>query len=273
MSNYRILASDLDGTLLNSKGVVSEENQGAIRDLTRRGVYFVPSSGRTLSEIPSMIRDNPSVRYIIHSDGAVVHDKQTGERLDLSMPREKVGVLLDILSEYDVSMTVRHQGRSYTAKKWFCDEAGIYYRLNDTWQDFVYAYSTPVENFMSFCRGLDFVEMICVFFHSQDELEACRDRLTKMGMYAVTSSDPANLEIIDGCAGKGEALLRLAKHLGLDASQTIAVGDSPNDRNMIEKAGFGLAMENACQELKAVADATACHCDEHVVKYILEAYL
>jgi len=273
MSNYRILASDLDGTLLNSRGVVSEENQAAIRDLTESGVYFVPSSGRTLFEIPSMIRDNPFVRYIIHSDGAVVHDKQTGERLDMSMPWEKVSVLLDVLSEYDVSMTVRHQGRSYTAQEWFCDEAGIYYRLNDTWQEFIYDYSTPVEDFQSFCRGLESVEMICVFFHSQDELEACRARLMRMGTYEVTSSDPANLEIIDVGVGKGEALLRLAEHLGVDPSATIAVGDSPNDRNMIEKAGLGLAMENACTELKALADATACHCDRHVVRYIMDTYL
>lgn len=273
MSNYRILASDLDGTLLNSEGVVSEENEAAIRALTGRGVYFVPSSGRTLYEIPPMIRDNPCVRYIIHSDGAVVYDKQTGKRIDMSMSKELAGCLLDILLEYDVCMTVRNQGHSYTAEEWYHDEAGTYYRLTEQYQNFIYEYVTPVSDFASFCRSLDSVEMICVFFHRQDELVACRDRLVKMGKYGIAASESANIEIFDRRAGKGEALLRLAEHLGLAASQTIAVGDSPNDRNMIEKAGLGLAMQNACAELKDLADDTVCHCDEHVVQYILKNIL
>ena len=137
MSNYRILASDLDWTLLNSKGMVSEENEATIRDLTEKGVFFVPASGRTLCEIPSIIRDNPFIRYIIHSDGAVVYDKQTGERIDASMSREVARMLMDILLEYDVSMTVRNKGKSYTAKEWWDDEVAQYYRIPDAYQRFI----------------------------------------------------------------------------------------------------------------------------------------
>lgn len=273
MSNYRILASDLDGTLLNSYGLISKENDSAIRALSEKGVCFVPSSGRTLCEIPKEIREHPCVRYIIHSDGAVVYDKETGYRIDMSMSGEMARRALDILFEYDVSMTVRNHGRSYTDIKWWNDEAGRYYRLTDAYQEFIYEYSTSVDNFEQFCRSLDSVEMICVFFHSAQEQEECRDRLLKTGNYGVAASEPANLEIFDRQAGKGEALLRLARHLDLDVSQTIGVGDSPNDRNMIERAGLGLAMQNACEELKGLADATVCHCDEHVVKYIWEKYI
>lgn len=273
MSNYRIVASDLDGTLFTTKGKVSKENEEAIRALTERGVLFVPSSGRALYEIPSMVRDNPYVRYIIHSDGAAVYDKQTGECLDASMPRELAVELLDILSEYDVSMTVRNQGKSYTAAKWYNDEAGDYYRVPKSYQQFIYRYSVSVEDFDSFCRALDSVEMICVFFHRQEELEACRERLLGIPRFGVAASHPTNIEVFDARAGKGEALLRLAEHLGIDAAQTVGVGDSPNDRNMIERAGLGLAMANADEGLKEIADAVACHNDEHVVSYILNRYI
>ena len=273
MPNYRILASDLDGTLISTKGTVSEENEAAIRALTERGVFFVPCSGRALYEIPPMIRDNPYVRYIIHSDGACVYDKQTGERLDASMPKESVALLLDILSEYDVSMTVRHMGKSYTAAKWWNDEAGRYHRVPDAYQKFIYRYSESVAEFNSFCRNLDSVDMVCVFFHDQDELVSCRERLMKLPQFGVAASHDTNIEVFDSRAGKGEALLRLAEHLGFGADQTIGVGDSPNDRNMLERAGLSLAMANACEELKALADETVCHCDEHVVQYILEHYI
>ena len=270
---YRIVASDLDGTLLNSQGKLSAENEQAMQALTEKGVFFVPSSGRTLEEIPLFIRENPSVRYIIHSDGAAVYDKQTGERIDLSMSQESARTVLDILAEYETNMTVRHLGKSYVDERMFNDEAGRYYRLQDDFQQYIYDYSIPVTNFDLFCRSLDSIEMICVFFHDQAEQDACRDRLLKLGAYGVAASEPTNLEIFDKNAGKGSALLRLAEHLGVDRSQTIAVGDSPNDLDMLSKAGLGLAMGNAAPEIQAMADAVACRNDEHVVSYILHTYI
>ena len=103
---YRIIASDLDGTLLNDKKEVSPENIAAIARMAELGVYFVPCSGRTLSEIPENVKSIPSVRYIIHSDGAVIHDKVTGERIERCMTQGAVKPALDILFEYENSMTV-----------------------------------------------------------------------------------------------------------------------------------------------------------------------
>lgn len=273
MQNYLVVASDLDGTLLNLNGELTPENETAIQQMADYGVYFVPASGRTLCEIPSNILNLPGVRYIIHSDGAVVYDKQTGDRIDMSMSRELAGELLDILLEYDVSMTVRNHGKSYTDEKWWNDEAGRYYRLTQSYQDFIYEYSESVKEFEAFCRSLDSVEMICAFFHDPEEQEACRARLLQLGKFGVAASEPGNIEVFDCRAGKGEALLRLAEHLKLDASQTIGVGDSPNDINMIEKAGLGLAMANAYEVLKEVADEIACHCDEHIAQYVLKKYI
>ena len=64
--NYHIIASDLDGTLLNSAGVISPENLAAIHELTEKGSHFVPASGRGYSEMPQQIHDCPDIRYIIH---------------------------------------------------------------------------------------------------------------------------------------------------------------------------------------------------------------
>ena len=86
------------------------------------------------------------------------------------------------------------------------------------------------------------------------------------------SSEPYNIECLDITSGKGVALLKLAEKLGFDKSQTMAVGDSKNDENSITLAGLGLAMKNASDELKRVADKVICSNNEHVVKYLLENY-
>ena len=64
MRNIKIIASDLDGTLLNSNSEVSAENLEAIRKLAEKGVFFVPATGRSLSEIPKAIAYIPEIRYI-----------------------------------------------------------------------------------------------------------------------------------------------------------------------------------------------------------------
>jgi len=78
----------------------------------------------------------------------------------------------------------------------------------------------------------------------------------------VSSSVADNVEINQARANKGEALLALAAHLGLKREQTIAFGDGLNDLSMLEQAGIGVAMANACDEAKAIADWIAPSCDE-----------
>ena len=74
-------------------------------------------------------------------------------------------------------------------------------------------------------------------------------------------------------AGKGNALYALAEHLNIPYEQTIAVGDSTNDSQMVEMAGLGLAMDNAFDELKAIADETICNNEHHAIDYILKNYI
>ena len=76
MQNYKLIVSDLDGTLLNEEMETGERNDAAIRAFFERGILFVPSSGRTYYEIPESVRENPYVRYVIYSNGTAVYDKK-----------------------------------------------------------------------------------------------------------------------------------------------------------------------------------------------------
>ena len=112
---YQIIASDLDGTLLTDDKRISDENMAAIKELTARGVHFVPSSGRAFGEIPALVKDIPEVRYVIYSDGAGVYDKQTGDRIETCMPQALVHQALDILEQYDMTISMRYVGDCYVA--------------------------------------------------------------------------------------------------------------------------------------------------------------
>ena len=271
--NYKIVASDLDGTLFNNAKEVTQENLSAIDRMAKLGVYFVPSSGRTLREIPENVKEIPSVRYILHSDGAVVYDKLTGERIEACMSREVARPALDILFDYENSMTVRYKGESYVNAKEHNTEYYTRHRVDKFYQDMIYDVCRPMWDYKRFCYGLDGIEMICIHFHSQEALEECKERLERVEGISVTRLEVQSIEVYDERAGKGNGLRRLADHLGCTYEETIAVGDSGNDIDMLKKAGLSLVMSNGLDIAKAEADAIICSNEEHCAKYILENYI
>ena len=271
--NYKIVASDLDGTLFDNKKNVSPENLAAIDKMAELGVCFVPSSGRTLREIPENVKGIPSVRYILHSDGAVIYDKKTGERLEACMSQDVVRPALDILFDYENSMTVRYKGESYVNAAQHNTEYYTYHRLDKFYQDMIYNVCRPMWDYKRFCYGLDGIEMICIHFHSPEALEECKERLERVDGISVTRLEIQSIEIYDKMAGKGNGLRRLADHLGCKYEETIGVGDSGNDLDMLRKAGLSLVMSNGLDIAKAEADEIVCSNEEHVAKYILENYI
>ncbi|MBQ7897533.1 MAG: Cof-type HAD-IIB family hydrolase [Clostridia bacterium] len=268
--NYKIIACDLDGTLLNSKMEVTKENLQAIKELGERGVIFVPCTGRTYAEVPEEIRELPGVRYFIHSGGAVVYDKKTGERIEMCMTREKCDIVLNKVAEYHTFTVVRYDGKSYVNKETHNEECYVEHRLSENCRRFLFTTNNAIDNFKEFSYSVSPVEATCTYFKYQEEQDECREFFEKTGLFQVVSSEPYNIECLDSTSGKGVALLKLAEKLGIDRSETIAVGDSKNDENSITLAGLGLAMKNASDELKKLADKVVCSNDEHVVKYILE---
>ncbi len=273
MPAYKILSTDLDGTLFAGGTYISEENRNAIDALTDRGVLFVPNSGRSLAEIPQELINHPRVRYIIHSDGATVFDKKTGERILLCMPREVSHRVLALLRPYKTSLSVRQGGKCYLDAERHNEADYSAHGIDVGWQKFFHRYGTPVQDFERFCKATDEIEMICAFFPDEGERQAAIAALRAYSEVQFAYTAPNNIEIFWKNAGKGNALLALAKACDIDPAATIAVGDSTNDSDMIKKAGLGLAMENACPELKEIADAVICNNREHAMAYILAHYI
>ena len=273
MATYKIVASDLDGTLLTNEHVLSPENAKAISAMNALGVFFVPFTGRTLSEILPALRDNPDVRYICYSNGATILDKATGKKIEFVISNEKLNALFDVLTKYEVHYAVRHGGTCYCDASQMNDQAYSYYNLTSDHVDCVKTYSTPVKEFIPFARSLDSVEVVAMFFRHKDDLKKCQAEVLALGGLGAAGVSEYNLEVFNTDAGKGNSLQALANELNVPMPSVIAMGDSDNDVSMIKVAGLGLSTSNGNDNIKALADKVICSCDEHTAQYVLENFI
>ena len=107
------------------------------------------------------------------------------------------------------------------------------------------------------------VEKFCMFFHSVKEAQQYLPRFTAIEGVEVVQGAPDNIEVTAAGVNKGESLLALADHLGIPREATLAVGDSENDRAMLEKAGIAAVMANGMEHIRKLADIVSENDNDH----------
>lgn len=271
---YKIVASDLDGTLLNEEQAVSEENFRAISEMKRLGVEFVPTTGRGMNEVDISLINSPDIRYIITSNGAAVFDKKLGKKiLTRYISRDSMRLILDTVRPYNVFIVVHEGGKTYYDKDKYNPEFLNICGVGEYCGYIIGKYAEAVENFESFLLSSCEVELTSMFFELDEGLRSGKQIFEDSGRLCAASPSPNNLEVYSSDAGKGKTLAAFADKIGVDIEDVIAVGDSNNDATLIENAGLGLAVANACDALKEIADQTICENSEHIAKYVLEHFI
>ncbi len=270
---YKIIATDLDGTLFNRNMELSRENARAISRLTQLGVQVVPTTGRALGEMPDSIKKNPDIRYIISSNGALIHDMKTGACEKICMPKELSSQLFADIFSCEAESLVHFNGESYVDADGYSEENYIYHNFNENYRKLIFSTNLPAPDFENFCYSMDAVEMICTSFHSPDERSKCLEKFSKMNDVLIAVTTPHNMELFYAKTSKGTALERLCGMLGADISETIGMGDSENDLTLLRSAGLSLAVENATPTLKEIADRIICSNEDHAMKYVLENFI
>ncbi len=267
---YKLLVSDLDGTLLTEDMKISPENAEAIKNISEMGIEFTVSSGRTLYEIPLCIRENPYIRYIAYSNGTAVYDKVLGRDIAAHrIERTVINNVYDVLRDYDTARSIHVMGRAYVADETVSDENCLEYQINDYYKE-ILRQGERIASDEALARSSDGVEAVVIFFRDDNEIEPCRKRLEQISGITVTSSIAHNLELCSDKAGKGEALKLLSMHLGLSRDELIAVGDNMNDTSMFRAAGLSFCAGNGSDEAKALATKAICRADEHTAKCVCE---
>ncbi len=269
----RLVASDLDGTLLNSSGELSEENAEAIRTLNEMGIYFVPATGRTYKELIPAIAENPYIRYYVLSSGAAVYDKYTDVCSSISLPSDTVRRIFRIFGNYE-HFGIAHCGKSAIMSVRELKATPLVYGYL---RELFLEVAEDVDNFRENLEARDDVDMLCAVFESAEVLDAVVAAVKEIGGVEVCTKTLGrgvyNIEICAGGADKGSAVARLADMLGIDYSEVATLGDSANDYSMISKFENSFAVENARSLIKDSANYSLCSNNNHAIKNLLERFI
>ena len=282
MGAIRIVALDLDGTLLDSEKRLSEVNRDALARAAEKGVEIVPTTGRFFGMMPPAVRDLPFVRYAITINGAQVYDRET----DTAIVRDEIPLdvalgVMEVLDRYDVIYDCYRQNWGWMTAA--LQEKAADYATNEHYLRMVREFRKPVPELKAHLRETAAngdVQKIMLFAANR-ERSAAIDRLrglsdeiaARFPEIKVTASTWNNLELNIRTAHKGNALRRFAEHLGLTLENCMAFGDGMNDFTMVEAAGLGIAMANAEPEVKRVAKDMVPSNDEDGVARGIEKWI
>ncbi len=268
--DIRLVAVDLDGTLLNRKKEITPGTRRAVQACAERGIIVMPATGRPATGFPAVLEALPGTRYALTSNGALVYDFAEKHAIyeDL-LSVEHTLEILDFARDYDLMVDIYTDGNGYSEKRNL--ENLEHFSFAPGMTDYVIRTRIPVDDMRSFVseRGRP-VEKIVFFFHEPAGKPEMERTLAQFPFLRVTDALENNLELNHVTANKGASLLRFGEKLGIAREQIMAFGDGRNDCDMIRAAGTGVAMANACAELKAAADMETLSNDEDGVAAVLE---
>jgi Cof subfamily protein (haloacid dehalogenase superfamily) len=280
----KCIASDMDGTLLNSNQQISEENKAAILKAQAQGIEFVVATGRSYQEATYVLAQAGLTCPVICVNGAEVRSKE-GEVLSATpIDKQLASEVAARLSDKDVYFEVYTNKGAFTTdmdkaisilidivmsanpeanREEITDVAGA--RLRDglihTIEDYELLFAD--ENYQ--------IYKLLAFSLEAGRLESANQSLLELEGLAVSTSGHDNLEITNEQAQKGIALESFVTEKGMDLTETMAIGDNYNDVSMFEKAGRSVAMGNADYYIKSLCDViTDTNEASGVAKAILE---
>lgn len=269
----KLIALDLDGTLLNSKKIITERTLRTLKLCAEKGIFIVPATGRTEEGIPEQLKKLPGVRYAVTTNGAVICDLQKKEVISRQgITWEIVLELIELLKERPVMYDAYIMGRGKSEKRFL--EHLEDYNIKPEICSLIRATRDEVPDLQEYIKKERcMVDKMNIMFRNKNDKALLRTELEKESRVLVTSSMPGNLEINAAGVTKGGGLALLRAYLGLKREETLAFGDGENDLPMILEAGIGVAMENAALFLKESADKIAASNDEDGVAVMLEEVL
>lgn len=280
-TEIKLLALDMDGTLLDSAGHISEASRAAMRAAQERGVQVVLATGRDYNGIPWAELEGVKLDYAITTNGSAVY--RIADRACLFEKCLPCGVGADIfdwLLERQVYIDVFIDGRDYVPREVLPLVEKLV--MPDYVMQSLRTKRTPIDNLSGRLRAgsLHIQKGTLNFWPEADGTphafaETAAFIAAQKGITAVDGGF-GNLEFTAAGVSKATALSWLAARLNVSLAQTMAVGDSENDTEMLRAAGLGVAMGNAPAPVRALAAAVTASNDEDgaakaIEKYILNA--
>lgn len=280
----QLIASDMDGTLLNEKMEISKENITAIKRAQTAGIEFIVATGRSIEEALPILKEAGINCRFITSNGAQVFDQNGKNIATVGIDKEKLKQVIAILRRHKLyfelftdqgGYTENSAARLTTVAQWLRSTSPTLSEAQAL--DIAKGHMTTlpindVENFDQVLanQSLRILKVFVMSTIDTSNLLLAKTALLKISGLSVTSSGANNIEVNDCDAQKGQALKKVADTLGISLDAVAALGDNFNDMSMINMVGIGIAMGNAEAEVKAAAKYTTLTNIEHGVAYALD---
>jgi Cof subfamily protein (haloacid dehalogenase superfamily) len=279
----KLIAIDMDGTLLSEKLEISAENLAAIQEVEAAGHIVMICSGRAKSDILQFTKRYHLQCPIGASNGAVVYvdDKVLHAAY---IPRQTVTDISELLQSNDVPYKLYTSKGIFVPRDWK-EKVMRAFENGDSHHHFTL---TEIEritehqlqsNIVQFyddinelLQGDIEVEKFFILTLHSTQREQLLNHMKKPGLM-VTASAPTNLEVMHENGHKGNGLRVMAQHYNIPLENTIAMGDNFNDVPMLEAAGFSIAMGNAEDKVKEICDAVTLSNNESGVAHALRTYV
>ena len=257
-----IICTDLDDTLLTSDKIVSEENKEAIKYFMDEGGIFTYATGRVLKTSKMIFEHTVPNAPIIACNGVIIYDAVKDKILwSLELDSDYKKIMDAVKDKFpDCGMyAYTLEGEQFISRNsltdWYINYAGLDGKIVKTSDINDPAYKVV------FFQQEEKMDELCEFVHSLGESKK----------FNFSKSEPVYFEMLPKGAGKGEALLELAKMLGIDKNKTIGTGNYENDISLVRDAGVGVAVANAISSVLDVADYITVDHNNHAIKAIIEA--
>lgn len=264
---YKLIALDMDGTLLRSDKTISKANFQAIQKAKIKGVKVVLATGRPLIGIKKYLNQLNLLEdgdYAVTYNGAVVETTKNEDIISATiLSIDDINILYSLSKKLGVNIHAFTKDNCITPKtsKYTILEA----KMN----------SINIKE-MDFNNLPNDTTIIKIMFIDEEEiLDKVISKIPEglYDKYTIVRSAPYFLEFLNKKVNKGVSVKLLAEKLGIDMKDVICMGDQGNDMHMVDFAGLGVAMENATDELKQVANFVTKSNDEDGVAYVINKFI
>ena len=269
-NRYKLLVVDIDGTLLNKNGTISAEDKKALARASDSGIQVSLSTGRVVQASLKIINQLSLDGYHIFFDGALVSNPEKGEEVYVApISEELLRQIVEFAHRNEINLDL------YSVTHYFAEW--------ETWATNIrrqfFGLQPTIVDFNQLWTKERIIKGTLIVFSAEERAKADSFRLHFKGSlsFSVTKT-PAYPEVdfinvLAPGVSKGKALEVLASHLGIALTEVIAIGDGANDVSLLSKAGLAIAVDNATDELKAVADYVTLDVDHNGVAAAINKFL
>ena len=267
LKKIRLVAIDIDGTMLRSDGRLPQAVLDSCRAAARNDCLIVPATARPPRSMQSIVQTLGVTGPTINYNGAVIwnptqHAAQYHEALEPGLVRQIIDDARELRPEIVVSIEI--------LDKWYTDrvDPGLH---TETSRVFDPDYVGSLDTFLN--QPVTKLMLLAPHAELSPVHELIRERYWSQKHIAVFITDPHVIQIAHPMVDKAIALQRIASRMNIDVDEVMAIGDGPNDAGMIEWAGFGVAVENACDICRQLADVVVPSNNENGVAKAIQRYV